>query len=227
MKPSANGMQAPSRHPLWDWPTRLFHWSLPVLLPLAWWTAEEGQMERHQWIGYTVLVLVVFRLGWGLIGSRHSRFTDFIRGPGTAYAYLRGRIPAGAGHNPLGGWSVLVLLLLLLTQAVSGLFNSDRILFDGPFYHVVDGSTRDFLGVVHEWAFNGLIAMVVLHLLAVAWHQLRLREKLLQAMLLGRAEGREGEAPAVPVWRALVLIAVVCGLFWWVLQQAPPPPRFW
>ena len=62
-----------SHFPLWDWPTRVFHWSLVVLLPLAWWTAEEGQMERHEWVGYTVLVLVLFRLGWGLIGSRHPR----------------------------------------------------------------------------------------------------------------------------------------------------------
>ncbi|MDP4916732.1 MAG: cytochrome b/b6 domain-containing protein [Haliea sp.] len=227
MESSPSATQTPPCHPLWDWPTRLFHWSLPILLPLAWWTAEEGQMERHQWIGYTVLVLVVFRIGWGLIGSRHSRFADFVRGPRTAYRYLRGRFPAGAGHNPLGGWSVMVLLLLLLTQAVSGLFNSDRILFDGPFYHAVDGATRDFLGMVHEWAFNGLLAMIALHLLAVAWHQWRLGEKLLQAMLWGRAEGRDGQAPAVGLWRAVVLVASLCALLWWLLQQAPPAPRMW
>ncbi|WP_290744130.1 cytochrome b/b6 domain-containing protein [Haliea sp.] len=221
------GKRGGAGFPLWDWPTRLFHWSLPVLLPLAWWTAEEGQMERHQWVGYTLLVLVVFRIGWGLIGSRHSRFTDFLRGPRTVLGYLRGRIPAGPGHNPLGGWSVVVLLTLLLAQAVSGLFNSDRILFDGPLYYAVDSSTRDFLGVVHEWAFNALLAMVAVHLLAVGWHQWRLGEKLLQAMWLGRARGREGEAPVVGWWRALLLLAAVSGLFWWILQQAPPPPRMW
>jgi cytochrome b len=162
-----------------------------------------------------------------LIGSRHSRFSDFLRGPRTVLGYLRGREPAGAGHNPLGGWSVLVLLTLLLAQAVSGLFNSDRILFNGPLYYAVDSDTRDFLGVVHEWAFNGLMAMVALHLLAVAWHQWRLGEKLLQAMWRGRAEGREGQEPAVALWRAVLLVAGVSALVWWVLQQAPPPPRMW
>ncbi|HAN69952.1 MAG TPA: hypothetical protein DCQ70_15850, partial [Halieaceae bacterium] len=75
--------------------------------------------------------------------------------------------------------------------------------------------------------FNGLMAMVALHLLAVAWHQWRLGEKLLQAMWRGRAEGREGREPAVALWRAVLLVAGVSGLFWWVLQQAPPPPRMW
>ncbi|MDO8860791.1 cytochrome b/b6 domain-containing protein [Haliea sp. E1-2-M8] len=224
------GTDAVSRnapHPLWDWPTRLFHWALVVLLPLAWWTAEEGQMERHQWVGYTVIVLVVFRICWGFVGSPHSRFRDFLRGPGTVLGYVRGRVAPGPGHNPLGGWSVIVLLTLLLVQAGSGLFNSDQILFDGPFYYAVSSDTRDFLGVVHEWAFDALLAMVVLHLLAIAWHQFRRREKLVQAMLKGTAEGKQGVAAPAPWWLAPLLLVVVIAAGWWLLQQAPPPPRMW
>jgi len=214
-------------HPLWDWPTRLFHWSLVVLLPLAWWTAEEGQMDRHQWVGYTVIVLVLFRIVWGFVGSYHSRFRDFLRGPVTVLGYVRGRIAAGPGHNPLGAWSVVVLLSLLLVQAGSGLFNSDRILFDGPFYHAVDSDVRGFLGEVHEWAFNALLGMVALHLLAIAWHQFGRREKLIQAMVKGRAEGKSGQRAPAPWWLAPLVLVAVTALCWWVLQQAPPPPRMW
>jgi cytochrome b len=111
---------------LWDLPTRIFHWGLVCCLPLAWLTAEIGNYEAHSWIGYTVIVLVVTRVMWGLVGSRHSRFTDFLVGPGGLQAYLRGQGYRSAGHNPLGGWSIVVMLLLLLLQAGSGLFNSDE-----------------------------------------------------------------------------------------------------
>lgn len=213
--------------PLWDWPTRVFHWSLVLLVPLAWWTAEEGQMDRHQWVGYAVITLVVFRILWGFVGSRHSRFSDFLRGPGGITRYLRGDAPPYPGHNPLGGWSVMALLTLLLLQAGSGLFNSDDILFNGPLYHLADGSFRDTMGVVHEWAFNGLLALIGLHLAAVAWHQWGRREPLVQAMVKGHAKGREGVAPPVPWWRAVVLAAALALLFWWLLALIPPPPRMW
>src|SRR5262245_2329397 len=107
---------------LWDLPVRIFHWGVVALLPAAWWTAEEWHFEVHQWIGCTLRVLVVGRILWGFIGSRHARFADFLVGPRAVLAYLRGAVPASAGHNPLGGWSVVVLLTLLLAQAISGLF---------------------------------------------------------------------------------------------------------
>ncbi len=86
----------------------------------------------HEWSGYTIIVLVVSRIVWGFIGSRHARFSDFLVGPARLREYLKGRPAASAGHNPLGGWSVLLLLTLLLLQAGSGLFNSDDVLFQGP-----------------------------------------------------------------------------------------------
>lgn len=215
------------RTPLWDLPTRLFHWALVALLPLAWWTAEEGEMERHQWVGYTLLVLVLFRIGWGFAGSRHSRFTDFVRSPAGVLAYARGEVPAGAGHNPLGGWSVLVLLALLLLQAVSGLFNSDDVLFDGPLHYWADTDLRGIMGVVHELAFNALLAMIAVHLAAVLFYQLRRRQPLLQAMWRGSAEGREGEAPPAPLWRALLLAGLVGCALWGLIEIAPQPQLPW
>ena len=216
-----------SINPLWDIPTRIFHWLIICCLPIAWWSAEEQRFDVHQWTGYTVLVLVSSRVVWGFIGSRHSRFTDFVVGPARVLAYLRGQGSSSAGHNPLGAWSVLLLLSLLLVQAISGLFNSDDVLFSGPLYYWADSNFRDAMGVVHDVAFNGLLALVCLHVVAVLYHQVKRKEKLLQAMLRGSAVGRVGtEAPA-PWWRA-VIIALLVGLsLWWGLAQAPQPSLSW
>ncbi|CAA0088249.1 Uncharacterised protein [Halioglobus japonicus] len=209
--------------PLWDIPTRVFHWSIVACLPLAWWSAEEERYDLHQWVGYTVLVLVVTRVVWGFIGSRHSRFTDFLVGPGAVISYLRGNRARSAGHNPLGGWSVVVLLSLLLLQAVSGLFNTDDVLFSGPLYYWADSGFRDTMGVVHDVAFNGLLALVGLHIFAVLYHQFKLKEKLLQAMVYGSAQGRRGEERPVGWWWAVLVLALLALGLWWGLGQAPKP----
>ena len=213
---------------LWDIPTRVFHWLIVCCVPLAWWRAETENYEAHQWIGYTVITLVVTRIAWGFFGSQHSRFRDFVVGPGGILAYLRGQGSVSVGHNPLGGWSVLALLSLLLLQAVSGLFNSDDILFSGPLYYAADTGLRDAMGALHEVVFNILLGFICLHLAAVLYHQFALKERLLQAMFKGSAEGREGRTRAVAWWRALVMLVVVALALWWALEQAPQPtPIAW
>jgi len=212
-----------AQYVLWDIPTRVFHWLIVCCLPLAWWSAEEERYDLHQWIGYTVLVLVTARIAWGFIGSRHSRFVDFVSGPATVRDYLAGRSASPVGHNPLGGWSVLVLLTLLLMQAISGLFNSDDVLFSGPLYYWAGSGFRDAMGEVHEAAFNGLLALVCLHILAVCYHQFRRGEHLVQAMVYGRAEGRTGKAAPAPGWWWLLLVACLALLLWWVISRAPGP----
>jgi cytochrome b len=209
--------------PLWDLPTRLFHWLVVACLPLSWWSAETERYDVHEWLGYTMITLIISRVTWGFIGSRHSRFSDFIVGPGKVLAYVRGQGSASAGHNPLGGWSVLALLFLLLAQAVSGLFNTDDVLFSGPLYYAASTGFRDAMGQVHDIAFNGLIALVCLHILVVLYHQLRLKEKLLQAMFKGSAPGREGQSAPAAWWPALVVVLLVALALWWGLQQAPKP----
>jgi cytochrome b len=212
-----------SPQPLWDAPTRLFHWLIVCCLPLAWWSGDAQNYDIHQWTGYTVIVLVISRLAWGLVGSRHSRFSDFLVGPTKVLAYMRGQGADSAGHNPLGGWSVLALLLVLLTQAVSGLFNSDDVLFSGPLYSAASTGFRDTMGQIHEITFYILAGLVCPHILAVLYHQLGHKEKLLQAMIRGSAPGREGRAAPASWWWA-VLIALVAALgLWWGLAQAPQP----
>ena len=212
---------------VWDLPVRVFHWSLVVLIPLAWWTGEEGKFDWHSWVGYSLLVLVVTRIIWGVVGSRHARFTDFLRGPGAIRGYLKGEPAATPGHNPLGGWAVVALLSVLLLQAVSGLFNSDDVLYNGPLYYAASTGFRDTMGEVHEVAFDALVVLLVLHLVAVAYYQFRRRQPLVQAMLRGRAASKEGlEAPR-PWWLAVLIAGVLALLLWWGLSLAPEPPRMW
>jgi cytochrome b len=211
-------------HPLWDLPTRLCHWLIVACVPMAWWSAETANFELHKWLGYSLIVLVVSRIIWGFVGSRHSRFSDFLVGPGRISAYLRGAGSGSAGHNPLGGWSVIALLSLLLMQAVSGLFNSDDLFFSGPFYYGASGALRDAMGSIHELTFYALLVLMAMHILVVMYHQLRRREQLLQAMLHGSASGRSGLAPAVPVARALLIVLLVSFALWGLLQLAPEPP---
>ena len=212
---------------VWDLPVRVFHWSLVVLIPLAWWTGEEGKFDWHSWVGYSLLILVVTRIVWGVVGSRHARFTDFLRGPGAIRGYLKGEPAATPGHNPLGGWAVVALLSVLLLQAVSGLFNSDDVLYNGPLYYAASTGFRDTMGEVHEVAFDALVVLLVLHLVAVAYYQFRRRQPLVQAMLRGRAASKEGREAPRPWWIAVLIAGVLALLLWWGLSLAPEPPRMW
>jgi cytochrome b len=214
--------------PLWDLPTRIFHWLLVCLIPAAWLSAEFQASQIHELVGRSVLVLVLFRVMWGIVGSRHSRFIDFLVGPRRLLAYIKGRAPAGIGHNPLGGWSVVVLLVLLFVQAFSGLFNSDDIFFSGPLYYTVEKATRDLMGATHDWAFNLLLGFIALHIGAVLYHQFKHKKKMIQAMWRGRAPGREGKSRTRSSLLALVVLAVFAALLWFGLSLAPgPPPSPW
>jgi len=180
---------------LWDLPLRVFHWSLVAAVTVAIVTGELGGacMPWHGRAGLVIVGLLVFRVLWGLVGSATSRFTQFAPTPGRVLAYLRGRW-RGVGHNPLGALSVFALLGLLSLQAATGLFGNDDIAFAGPLNHLVDDAAGARATGWHRWLANGLIALVVLHLLAIAFHVLVKRHRLVRPMITGRRElepGRE------------------------------------
>lgn len=210
--------------PLWDLPTRLFHWLLVVCVFLSWLSHEQDWIEVHLWSGYSVLVLVSFRILWGFFGSVHSRFTDFVRSPAAVFRYWRGELPDTAGHNPAGAWSILVLLALLLVQAGSGLFNSDGLLFDGPLHHALDSDVTDKLGELHDRLFWVILGFIGLHLAAVLYYQFVRREPLIGAMVTG---GERGERAPVALWRALGLLILCCGLLALAVYLAPEPEYPW
>lgn len=209
---------------VWDVPTRLFHWTLVALMIVQWLTAESaGAMKFHVWGGYAVLTLVLFRLMWGFVGSDTARFSHFVRGPGAALAYvkalLRGETPLYVGHNPMGGWSILALLTLLLIQAGTGLFANDDIIFDGPLSGWVSKSMSNWLTTVHKVNFNLLLLVIAVHVSAVLFYLLVKRENLIHPMLSGRKQLSPeliGTAPRlVSPWlglAALVVAVIAVGL---------------
>ena len=207
-------------YPTWDIPTRLFHWLLVVGVFLAWLSHNQDWIEVHRWNGYTVLVLVVFRILWGFVGSVHSRFADFMRSPAAVLRYWRGAAADTPGHNPAGGWSVLVLLTLLLVQATTGLFNSDGLLFDGPLRHALDSSTTDLLSEIHDQIYWVILGFVGLHVAAVAWYQWGKRQQLVQAMVNG---GQAGVEKPAPLWRAILVLAICAGALALAIYFAPAP----
>jgi cytochrome b len=215
-------------HPLWDLTVRITHWLIALLLPVAWWTAEEGDLDRHQWVGITILLLVLTRLAWGFLGSPQARFGDFLRGPGKTLEYLRGAPASTPGHNPLGGWSVMALWALLLVQGGTGLFNADDVLFTGPFHYVFDSDVTDQLAAVHDVLFNVIVAFVVLHVAAVIYYERVRDQRLLWPMVKGSADGRYGTGPTRSIFIAVAVAAVLGGILWYLMEIAPSPPAsYW
>jgi cytochrome b len=221
-----DGHQPPSTIMVWDLPTRLFHWILVALVIAQWWTARNfSTMEYHLWGGYALLALVLFRVIWGFAGSDTARFSDFVRGPGVVLAYvkalLRGATPRHLGHNPLGGWSILAMLALLLVQAGTGLFANDDIFIEGPLYSWVSKGTSDWLTTIHRLNFDLLLILIAVHLAAVLFYLLVKRENLIHAMLSGRKSlPPEAAVPAprlVSPWRGLVALAVASAGVGWLV----------
>jgi len=180
---------------VWDWPLRVFHWSLVFAVAGSFATHYAGMewFDWHRRCGYAVVVLTGFRLAWGFAGPRYSRFKSFLRGPRAVIDYLRGRQPyPRAGHNPVGAASVLVFLASLAIQAGTGLFANDEITNAGPFYGWVTQETSNRLSGLHDLNATVLMALIVMHLVAIAWYEGRRRLGLVRAFWTGRKAGAEG-----------------------------------
>ena len=180
------------RQPVWDLPVRFFHWALVAMVTFQAITGLWGgpaEMEWHGRVGLTILTLVLFRLIWGVVGGRHARFNDFVRGPKAIIGYLRASTSTAQndnppGHNPLGGWSVLAMLAVLALQAGLGLFANDDILFEGPLMHLVDKGMSDILTGYHQLSAQTLLALVGLHVAVIIIYRLR-GKNLLTPMITG------------------------------------------
>ena len=201
---------------VWDVPVRLFHWLLVALLGFSWWSGEQHEMEWHRWSGYAILALLVFRIYWGFAGGGTARFAQFVRGPRTALAYARslGRRPyaPSPGHNPLGGWSVLLMLATLVTMVVAGLFSVDVDgIESGPLADYVSFDQGRVAADIHGIVFNVLLALVALHVAAILFYLVRLRHDLIRPMITGRRSATEDDAASqtgAPLWKALPGIAL-------------------
>ncbi len=212
---------------VWDLPTRLSKWLLVACVATAWVTNKyaPAHPEWHKWNGYTVLVIVMFRLLWGFFGSSTARFSDFVTWPWTVAAYawaeIRGRAQHYLGHNPLGGWMILALLAAVAIQAILGLYSADedRVVIEGPLAHTVSGGTVDWASHLHHLGFNIILALVVVHVAANVMHDVLRHAGLVRGMITGRkSRAVYGDVPEIAPrspWIALgclaVAVAVVAG----------------
>lgn len=211
---------------VWDLPTRLFHWSLALLIVVSFVTVEVGGnlMVWHERSGYAILTLLLFRLAWGVAGGRYARFAAFVRGPGAVRAYLRGEAGAAhaPGHTPLGALSVLGLLAVVGFQAVSGLFTNDDIAFEGPLSAKVSGATVSLLTTLHRWNEKTIIALVALHIAAILFYRFGKHRDLVGPMLTGDAEFPSSwpasRDDAMLRLRALLIAAACGGLVAWAVR---------
>jgi cytochrome b len=221
---------------VWDVPVRVTHWLLLASVTGSYVTHRLGAsgFRYHRWFGYTTLVLVAARIMWGLVGTRHARFTSFVRGPVTVVRYLanlvRGEPTRHAGHNPAGGWMVLLLLALLAAQAVTGLFANDEIANTGPLYGYVLNSTSNRLTRWHHRLFDALLIAIALHVIAVIAYWLVKHTNLLRPMFTGRKPADEvpagAEIAGSRVWLWLTLIGAASAALAWLIAQAPEASLF-
>jgi cytochrome b len=218
---------------VWDLPLRLFHWGLAIAFVISWVTAEAGieWADAHLYSGYSVLGLVAFRLIWGFVGTYHARFRNFIRGPSALITSLNTlpnkTAPTAPGHSPVGGWASILLILLMLGQATSGLFITDDVLFSGPYNSIVSSALADALGSFHHLNFNFLLAAVTMHLCIMLWYPLRKSHNLVAPMVTGYARCAPTEGvPSSEIARALICASVVAGLLGLLIGLAPEPEYF-
>lgn len=210
---------------VWDLPVRIFHWALVLAVTAAFVTDWLGvaYFKYHVWCGYSVLVLVGFRIVWGFAGTRHARFWNFLRGPSAIWRYVRGREKPGAGHNPLGALMVVLLLGGLLVQAATGLFGNDEIFNVGPLYGYVSNELSLSLTSLHRKLFYWIAGAIGFHILAVIFYRFFKREKLIEAMVTGRkstVSPHEGIATS-RIYLALAIVIIVSALLVWLIATAP------
>jgi cytochrome b len=202
---------------VWDIFIRVFHWLIVALVATAYATWRLNWMVWHGWVGDAVLTLLLFRLSWGFFGSETARFRGFLSSPRTVLQHLKHSLQREpdhqVGHNPAGGWMVLILLALLLVETLSGLYVANDIADEGPMTEMVPAWAANAIASSHAIVWDALLAAIVLHVLAIAGFAAIKGQNLLRPMITGTkvlpasvAEPRAGS----PALAALLLLG--CGM---------------
>ncbi|MCW8354545.1 cytochrome b/b6 domain-containing protein [Marinomonas pontica] len=218
---------------VWDWPVRISHWLIVLLFTglIVTGKSDNDYIQYHFYMGYGLSAVIVARVLYGFYGSYYARFTQFIRGPKAALRFAKslwsGKPKQYLGHNPIGAAMVVVLLLALSVQWGTGLFSSDEVFWFGPFYGLVSEDVASQLASIHHLLPNILLGLVALHVLAVLYHELCLKERLVAAMIHGHKKHHSVSSADVasievrtPRWG--VIFSLLMGLSWLaVLWMAP------
>jgi cytochrome b len=190
---------------VWDRATRIFHWSLVSSFFGAYLTADSDYRVFHVMFGYTLMGLILFRLLWGFVGPRYARFKDFVRGPGTVFAYVKSLLTAEpkhyVGHNPAGALAVVLLLSLGLLLTITGLLSYDE-------------QWGERIGRVHDWISTIMLGVVGIHVGGTLVSSVLHRENLILAMLTGHKEGEAHHSIAGKCSITALLLAGLIAAFW-------------
>ncbi len=174
---------------VWDAPTRLFHWLTVALVAAAYATWRLNWMVWHGRVGVALLALLLFRLLWGFFGSETARFSRFLASSRTAVQHLKFALlrepDRQVGHNPAGGWMVLLLLLLLLAETLSGLYVANDIADVGPFTEIVPAPVANAIETSHAIVWDVLLAAILLHVVAIFAYAAAKGQNLLRPMITG------------------------------------------
>jgi len=202
---------------IWDFPTRLFHWLLVIAISSQYITAEliDDAMQWHFYGGYFILGLLIFRLLWGFWGAYYAKFSQFIVSPQTAWRYSKTFTSSDyqpyVGHNPLGAYSIIFILTVLLTQSISGLFITDDIFHNGPYYNAVGEETRSIMNWLHHQGFNAIWLFLALHISAMIVYKLVKKQNLVISILTGYKQQKK-TASVTPTQNHGIKFVVFAGL---------------
>jgi len=195
---------------VWDLPTRIYHWLQAILFIGLIGTGFKGE-GPHLYFGLALFTLIIWRLCWGVVGSETSRFKQFIRSPKVVLNYLRGKHKTKAGHNPAGGWMVMLMISALLIQCLTGLMLAD-LFSDFPLISLLlTDPVLDIVAIIHGVCALLLLLLVAMHLLAIVFYKIR-STPLVSAMFSGIQKGLNTENIAISSnSRALaVFVFAVC-----------------
>jgi len=213
---------------IWDLPLRLFHWAFSVTIIGCWATNELGSeyIDLHMTLGYVAMGLVLFRVLWGLVGTKHSRFASFIPTPAKIANYLKRGQVESAGHNPLGSLMVFAMLILVLLQAGSGLFVDDEIFTTGPYFNALGGDIDKLMATIHHNAFDFIMIAIALHIAAVVFYQWGKRQDIIKPMITGY-KTRDAVEQGQEITSSRMILAIILALlaagfvYWLVVINAP------
>jgi cytochrome b len=174
---------------VWDIFIRVFHWLIVALVAAAYATWRLNWMVWHGWVGDAALTLLLFRLSWGFFGGETARFSGFLTSPRTVLQHmkhsLRREPDHQAGHNPAGGWMVLILLGLLLVETLTGLYIANDIADEGPLTEIVPAWAANAIASSHAIFWDALLGAIVLHVLVIAGFAAIKGQNLLRPMITG------------------------------------------
>ena len=200
---------------VWDFPVRVFHWLLVVSFAGAWLSSEsEAQQMIHYAFGYTAVALVLFRVVWGIVGTRYARFSQFIKGPTETIHHLKslltGNQHPGLGHNPAGALAMISLMILIVLIGLTGYWSVKEFL-------------GDFMSGAHEAIANLALVVVVIHIAAAIIMSFMQKENLVRSMFTGNKQGSPDQAIRYPMYLVGIGLAVVWGYIFYLVVTGSLP----